>query len=54
MEAESKAIGMQKLPHKHLRFGVLPLDLVHVVASYFGIMDVHGLKVVSIRYQDDF
>lgn len=26
--------SMKKLSHQHLEFGILPLDLAHVVASY--------------------
>ena len=41
METKPKAIGMKKSSYQYLVFSVLPLDLAHVVASYFGFMDVH-------------
>ncbi|WP_258101948.1 hypothetical protein [Marinoscillum pacificum] len=45
---------MKKLSHQYLGFGILSLDLAHVVASYFGFMDVHGLKVVGSDIQTSF
>jgi len=39
----SKAVGKQKLPHEHFRFGVFPLNAAHVVGA--------GSSVVYIGHE---